>query len=357
MAPVIRELEARADAFETVVCVTAQHREMLDQVLELFQVTPQYDLMLMQRNQHLSKLTARILTSFDPVLREVRPNWVLVQGDTTTSMAASLAAFYHGARLGHVEAGLRTHNKLAPFPEEINRRLTSVLADLHFAPTERARQTLLTEGISPDRVVVTGNTVVDALLWARGQVRLNPPALPTRIVEGIRYKKLILVTGHRRESFGETFEQICLAIRDIVTRHPDLCVVYPAHLNPNVQEPVYRILGSLDRVFLEAPLPYGSFVWLMERSYLILTDSGGIQEEAPSLGKPVLLMRQVTERPEGIEAGCVSLVGVKRSDIVEAVGCMLTDKAAYSRMAQIANPYGDGLAAKRIVSSIREFSN
>jgi UDP-N-acetylglucosamine 2-epimerase (non-hydrolysing) len=353
MAPVIRELKARADAFETVVCVTAQHREMLDQVLELFQVTPQYDLMLMQKNQHLSELTARILTALDPVLREVRPNWVLVQGDTTTSMAASLATFYYqDALLGHVEAGLRTHDKRAPFPEEINRRLTSVLADVHFAPTASARQALKAEGIADDRILVTGNTVVDALLWARDHVRANPPTLPSNVAEGMRGKRLVLVTGHRRESFGAPFEQICLAIRDIVAEHPDVCAVYPVHLNPNVQEPVRKILGSLDRVYLEVPFPYATFVYLMDRAHMILTDSGGIQEEAPSLGKPVLVMRDVTERPEGIEGECAVLVGVQRADIVRACGLILTDESAYARMAKGVNPYGDGLAAKRIVSGI-----
>jgi UDP-N-acetylglucosamine 2-epimerase len=251
-----------------------------------------------------------------------------------------------------VEAGLRTHDKRAPFPEEINRRLTSVLADLHFAPTERARQALRAEGISPDRIVVTGNSVVDALLWAREEVRMNPPVLPPRIADGMKGKRLVLVTGHRRESFGAPFEQICLAIRDIVIKHSDVCIVYPVHLNPKVQAPVRKVLGSLDRVYLEAPLPYASFVYLMDRAHLILTDSGGIQEEAPSLGKPVLVMREVTERPEGIEAECAALVGLKREDIVEACDRVLADQSAYLRMAKRANPYGDGMAAKRIVSAL-----
>ncbi len=356
MAPVIRELRTHRDLFETLVCVTAQHREMLYQALELFQIKPQYDLHLMQENQNLSELTARILLALDPVLRKVQPAWMLVQGDTTTCVAASLAAFYHQRILvGHVEAGLRTHDKHAPYPEEINRRLTTVLADLHFAPTETARRTLLADGISPDRILLTGNTVVDALLWVREKVRMDPPVLPLRITAGIEGKRLVLVTGHRRESFGAPFEQICLAIRDIVNDHPDICVVYPVHLNPNVQEPVRKILGPMDRVYLEPPLPYASFVYLMDRAYLILTDSGGIQEEAPSLCKPVLVMREVTERPEGIEAGCAALVGVRRLEIVEGCDRILRDGEAYSRMVHAANPYGDGKAAKRIVSSIRVF--
>jgi UDP-N-acetylglucosamine 2-epimerase (non-hydrolysing) len=328
---------------------------MLDQVVELFQIKPQYDLDLMCDNQDLSELTAQILTSLKPILDEVRPTWVLVQGDTTTSMAASLATFYHrGALLGHVEAGLRTHNKHAPFPEEINRRMTSVLADLHFSATEGARQALLTEGVSPESILVTGNTVVDALLWVRDTVRANPPVLPSSVADGMRGKRVVLVTGHRRESFGAPFEQICFAIRDIVAKHPDVCVVYPVHLNPNVQEPVRKILGSLDRVHLAAPLPYAAFVYLMDRAHVILTDSGGIQEEAPSLGKPVLVMREVTERPEGIVAECAALVGIKRADIVEACEHVLTDGSVYSRMARGGNPYGDGLAAKRIVSAISD---
>ena len=351
MAPVIRELDARRNTFETVVCVTAQHREMLDQVLELFEIKPQYDLHLMHEDQGLLELTARILTSLNPILDEVRPTWVLVQGDTTTSMAASLATFYHrGALLGHVEAGLRTHDKHAPFPEEINRRLTSVLADVHFAPTARARDALLAEGVADDRIVVTGNTVVDALLWVREHVRANPPALPCNLSDGMRGKRLVVVTGHRRESFGAPFEQICFAIRDIVAKHPDVCVIYPVHLNPNVQEPVRKILGSLERVYLAAPLPYAEFVYLMDRAHVILTDSGGIQEEAPSLGKPVLVMREVTERSEGIGAECAALVGVNRSDIVAACQRILTDDSAYARMVRDANPYGDGLASRRIAS-------
>jgi UDP-N-acetylglucosamine 2-epimerase (non-hydrolysing) len=354
MAPVVKELATRSEEFSHQVCVTAQHREMLDQVLDLFGISPHYDLDIMRGNQNLSEITARILTALDPVLKEVRPDWVLVQGDTTTTMAGSLGAFYNGVRIGHVEAGLRTRNPRAPFPEEINRRITSVVADLHFAPTERSKLALLTEGVSADRIVVTGNTVIDALLWVSETMRSIPPNLPGRALRDIQERRLILVTGHRRESFGFGFEQICRAIREIVRTHPDTCVIYPVHLNPNVQEPVHRILGGIDRVHLLDPLAYASFVWLMEKAYLILTDSGGIQEEAPALGKPVLVMRDVTERPEGVEAGSAVLVGVEQTRIAAGVSRLLRDSDLYRRMSQTKNPYGDGSAAARIVQAIRD---
>lgn len=306
----------------------------------------------MQGNQSLSQLTARVLTSLDPVLREVKPDWILVQGDTTTAMAASLAAFYHGIPVGHIEAGLRTNNKRAPFPEETNRRVTSVIADLHFAPTDRARQALLSEGVPQNKIFVTGNTVIDALLWVRQKVGENPHDIPADLKNIMNDKKMILVTGHRRENFGNTFEQICLAIRDLVSLHADICVVYPVHLNPNVKEPVHRILGNTDRIHLIEPLPYTPFVWLMDHAYLILTDSGGIQEEAPSLGKPVLVMREVTERPEGIDAGCVALVGTDKNKIVESVSNLLRNEEMYKKMSKAKNPYGDGKAAIRIITAL-----
>jgi UDP-N-acetylglucosamine 2-epimerase (non-hydrolysing) len=264
-------------------------------------------------------------------------------------MAASLASFYKEIRVGHIEAGLRTDNKYAPFPEEINRRITSVMADYHFAPTERARQALLGEGVNDARIAVTGNTSIDALLQIKSEISSAPPEIPAGLKEAIRDKRVVLVTGHRRESFGKAFEDICFAIKELVAAHNDICVIYPVHLNPNVQEPVHRILGNLERVQLIAPLSYAPFVWLMAQSYLILTDSGGIQEEAPSLGKPVLVMREVTERPEGIEAGCVKLVGVERINIVKNTTLLLKDEAVYQQMAQTKNPYGDGMAAKKIV--------
>ncbi|MCF6156664.1 MAG: UDP-N-acetylglucosamine 2-epimerase (non-hydrolyzing) [Candidatus Brocadia sp.] len=352
MAPVIKELEKHPDRFRSLVCVTAQHRQMLDQVLDLFGIVPDFDLDLMQENQTLSQLTARVLTSLESVLREVKPDWILVQGDTTTTMAASMAAFYHGIRVGHVEAGLRTNNKHAPFPEEINRRVTSVIADLHFAPTNRARQALLSEGIPQNKICVTGNTVIDALLWVRQEVSKNLPHIPSDLKNALNGKKMILVTGHRRESFGKAFEQICLAIRDLASLHPDVCIVYPVHLNPNVKEPVHRILGNVDRIHLIEPLPYASFVWLMDHAYAILTDSGGIQEEAPSLGKPVFVMREVTERPEGIYAGCVALVGTDKDKIVASVSTLLRNEEMYKAMSEAKNPYGDGKAAARIVEAL-----
>jgi UDP-N-acetylglucosamine 2-epimerase (non-hydrolysing) len=352
MAPVIKELEKHSGEVRSLVCVTAQHRQMLDQVLDLFEITPDFDLNVMRENQTLSQLTSHALSALEAVLSEVKPDWVLVQGDTTTTMVASLAAFYHKIRVGHVEAGLRTKNKYAPFPEEINRRITSAIADLHFAPTETARQALLSENIPESTIIVTGNTVIDALLWIREEIHRNPPDIPDSIKIAIKNKKLILVTGHRRESFGKGFEEICLALKELISKYEDIFVVYPVHLNPNVREPVDRILGNSDRICLIEPLPYAPFVWLMNNAYIILTDSGGIQEEAPSLGKPVLVMREVTERQEGIEAGCVTLVGVERRKIVEGVSDLLFDKKLYNKMAQAGNPYGDGKAAKRIVEAL-----
>jgi UDP-N-acetylglucosamine 2-epimerase (non-hydrolysing) len=349
MAPVIKELWKYPDRFKTIVCVTAQHRQMLDQVLHLFKIVPDHDLNLMQENQTLSQLTAHTLTALDSVFQKVKPDWVLVQGDTTTTMVATLTAFYHKIRVGHIEAGLRTNNKYAPYPEEINRRITSAISDIHFAPTETARRALLSENIPEGAIIVTGNTVVDALLWVRAEIRKNPPAIQEDIKIAIKGRRPILVTGHRRESFGEGFEQICLALKDLVLKHKDICIVYPVHLNPNVKEPVYRILGNSERILLVEPLPYAPFVWLMDNSYMILTDSGGIQEEAPSLGKPVLVMREVTERPEGIQAGCVALVGVDRTKIVEGVSRLLLDNDLYKKMSHAKNPYGDGKAAERIV--------
>lgn len=352
MAPVIKELEKHSLQVQSTVCLTAQHREMLDQVLDLFELEPDYDLNLMQERQDLGDLTSRIISSLTPVLHQSRPDWVLVQGDTTSVMAASLAAFYQKIKVGHVEAGLRTGNKRAPFPEEVHRRITSVIADIHFAPTECAHQALLREGI-PDQVIhVTGNTVIDALLWTRDRVLERPPNLPDGLNSAIHDKRLLLVTGHRRESFGEGLEQICLALRELIRLHPDICLVYPVHLNPSVRATVYPILQGVDRVYLIEPLAYAPFVWLMTKSYLILTDSGGIQEEAPALGKPVLVLREVTERPEGIAAGTASLVGTNRVKIVEQVTDLLSNTELYQRMARATNPYGDGKAAQKVVKAL-----
>jgi UDP-N-acetylglucosamine 2-epimerase (non-hydrolysing) len=350
LAPVIAELKKRPDKFRAIVCVTAQHRQMLDQALEIFGIKPDIDLNIMQPGQTLSELTARSIAALDSVLADIKPDWALVQGDTTTTMAASLACFYRGVRVGHVEAGLRTDNKLSPFPEEINRRLTSVIADFHFAPTERAHRALLNEGISDSLIAVTGNTAIDALLWMEAQIKARPPEIDLELKHAIEGKRIILVTGHRRESFGAAFENICMAIKDLVMNYGDICVVYPVHLNPNVREPVNRILGNLERVHLIEPLAYAPFVWFMDKSYLILTDSGGIQEEAPSLGKPTLVMREVTERPEGIEAGCNKLVGAGRNSVFENVSQLLQDDDKYVEMARVKNPYGDGRAAERIVN-------
>lgn len=352
LAPVILKLRAKSKELRTIVCVTAQHRKMLDQVLELFEIQPDYDLNIMKKNQSLFDVTVSGLKKLEGVLTKEKPDIVLVQGDTTTTFIGSLTAFYAKIPVAHIEAGLRTNNKYAPYPEEINRRITSAIADIHFAPTETARQALLSENIPDGAIIVTGNTVVDALLWVRDEIRKNPPAMQEDIKMAIKGRRLILVTGHRRESFGEGFEQICLALQDLVLKHKDICIVYPVHLNPNVKEPVYRILGNSERILLVEPLPYAPFVWLMDNSYMILTDSGGIQEEAPSLGKPVLVMREVTERPEGIEAGCVALVGVDRKKIVEGVSNLLSDENLYKKMSQAKNPYGDGKAAERIVEAL-----
>lgn len=351
LAPVVLELRSRAE-FQVSVCVTAQHREMLDQVLETFAIRPDYDLGIMRPGQDLFELTARCLTGLRDVLEKEQPAWVVVQGDTTTVLAAALAAFYLGLRVAHVEAGLRTFDKRRPFPEEINRRLASHVADLHFAPTETARRNLRSEGVPDESIFVTGNTVVDALLYVREKYRGRwpaPPGMRALSSKEAPGKRLVLVTGHRRESFGPGFERICEALRRIAER-PDVEVVYPVHLNPNVHGPVFRILGNSPNVQLLEPAPYVPFVGLMESAFLILTDSGGIQEEAPSLGKPVLVMREVTERPEAVEAGTVRLVGTDVERIVSAVGELLDDPAAYQRMSRAHNPYGDGQAAGRIAN-------
>jgi UDP-N-acetylglucosamine 2-epimerase (non-hydrolysing) len=356
MAPLVKGLQAQA-AIETVVCVTAQHREMLDQVLQLFQIEPQHDLDIMQPGQDLTEITARILTGIKPVLQQEKPNLVLVHGDTTTTLAASLAAYYAQAKVGHVEAGLRTGNKWAPFPEEMNRRLSGALADVHYAPTPAAQANLLREGVTDSSIVVTGNTVIDALLAVVQQLRDDRAArqaLDQRFAFLKPGRRLILVTGHRRENFGAGFEHICQALADIAAEHRDVDILYPVHLNPHVRQPVAEILAArkLDNVYLIDPVDYLPFVYLMERSFLIVTDSGGVQEEAPSLGKPVLVMRETTERPEAVEAGTVRLVGTSRQAIVRETRRLLQDPEAYAAMSRAHNPYGDGHAVQRIVNSI-----
>ncbi|AJJ18271.1 MULTISPECIES: non-hydrolyzing UDP-N-acetylglucosamine 2-epimerase [Yersinia] len=355
MAPLVHAL-AKDEAFESRVCVTAQHREMLDQVLRLFEIQPDYDLNIMKPGQGLTEITCRILEGLKPVLAEFKPDVILVHGDTTTTLSTSLAAFYHRIPVGHVEAGLRTGNLYSPWPEEANRQLTGHLAMYHFAPTENSRQNLLREMVPENRIFVTGNTVIDALFWVRDRV-MNNPELRSSLAQRYPFldtsKKMILVTGHRRESFGGGFERICSALAEIALKHPEVQVVYPVHLNPNVSEPVNRILKGIDNIILIDPQDYLPFVYLMNHAYLILTDSGGIQEEAPSLGKPVLVMRDTTERPEAVDSGTVLLVGTNINKIVDAVTRLLTDEAAYHQMTRAHNPYGDGHACQRILEALK----
>lgn len=355
LAPIIHELQRYPDQIACRVCVTAQHREMLDQVLALFQITPDYDLDLMRNNQSPTQVAAAALSKLEPILQSERPDWALVQGDTTTVAVASLAAFYARVKVGHVEAGLRTHDKYQPFPEEINRRVAGVIADMHFAPTEQARQNLLREGIPADWIHVTGNPVIDALYWVADYESENdltdayPPKLKAAL-EPERGARLILVTAHRRENHGRPLENICLALQEIAAHYGDrVHIVYPVHLNPNVQQPVYRLLQDIPNITLLPPLDYLPLVKLMKRAYLVITDSGGIQEEAPGLGIPVLVLRAATERPEAVTAGTVKLVGTDRGRIVSEAMQLLDDDAAYAQMARAVNPYGDGHSARRIV--------
>ncbi|AST67442.1 UDP-N-acetylglucosamine 2-epimerase (non-hydrolyzing) [Kosakonia cowanii] len=355
MAPLVHALAKDPD-FEARVCVTAQHREMLDQVLNLFSIVPDYDLNIMRPGQGLTEITCGILQGLKPILEAFCPDVVLVHGDTTTTIAASLAAFYQRIPVGHVEAGLRTGDLSSPWPEEANRTLTGHLAMYHFAPTENSRHNLRRENVADERIFVTGNTVIDALFWVRDSVMNNPAqyeALAARYPFLDAKKKLVLVTGHRRESFGQGFEQICHALADIAARHDDVQIVYPVHLNPNVSEPVNRILGPVENVFLIEPQDYLPFMWLMNHAWLILTDSGGIQEEAPSLGKPVLVMRDTTERPEAVDAGTVKLVGTDRQCIVDEVTLLLNDNEAWQTMSRAHNPYGDGQACGRILHALK----
>jgi UDP-N-acetylglucosamine 2-epimerase (non-hydrolysing) len=349
MAPLVKELQNKSQ-FEVKVCVTAQHRQMLDQVLELFEITPDFDLDLMRPGQSLTQLTCNILQGMESVFAQFKPDWVLVHGDTSTTLGTSLAAYYQQINVAHVEAGLRTFNLYSPWPEEANRQITSRLASLHFAPTEQARSNLLLEGVCPEQIYVTGNTVIDALLSVSQQLD-EDASLKKRMEAQFPFidagKRLVLVTGHRRENFGVGFESMCLALKDIAADE-SVQVVYPVHLNPKVQEPVNRILDKVTNVHLIAPLDYVPFVYLMKQSYLILTDSGGIQEEAPSLGKPVLVMRDTTERPEALSAGTVILVGTDRSNIVNTTFTLLNDSKVYETMSTSHNPYGDGKASSRI---------
>jgi UDP-N-acetylglucosamine 2-epimerase (non-hydrolysing) len=352
LVPLVLELQSRPGEFNSVVCVTGQHREMLDQVLDAFEITADHDLNLMAPNQTLGQITARATGGLDEVFSKVNPDVAMVQGDTTTAFCGALVGHYHKTKIGHVEAGLRTGNKFSPFPEEINRRLIGRLADLHFPPTAHAKQALLEEGVDPATIFVTGNTVIDTLLLMRDRVTKHAPPEAAPILEATSGKRIVLVTGHRRESHGQGFENICHAIRNVADAHPDTAFVYPVHLNPNVQEPVNRLLGGHDRIHLIRPLSYEPFVWLLNESAIVLTDSGGVQEEAPSFGKPVLVMRDTTERPEGVAAGNAKLVGTSQEKIETQLNELLTNPTAYAAMSEAHNPYGDGTASKQIADAL-----
>lgn len=367
MAPLVKAFQAASDSFRTLVCVTGQHREMLDQVLHIFDIRPDYDLNIMKQGQDLYDVTSRVLLGLREVLKEARPDVVLVHGDTTTSTAAALAAFYAQILVGHVEAGLRTHNIYSPWPEEMNRQLTGRMATWHFAPTPLSRQNLLAENVAEAQITVTGNTVIDALYWVVDRIKHDATLAQQldaelqragydvqRLADG---RKLVLITGHRRENFGDGFIHMCTAIKDLTQRYPQVDFVYPMHLNPNVRKPIHEVFGQdlsgLGNMFFIEPLEYLSFVHLMEKSHIVLTDSGGIQEEAPGLGKPVLVMRDTTERPEALTAGTVKLVGTDYDKIVSAVSTLLDDEAAYQAMSRAVNPYGDGKACGRIVETLK----
>lgn len=355
MAPLVKEFQKNT-LFVTKVCVTAQHREMLDQVLDFFEIIPDFDLNLMKPNQNLHSLTADIILQIKSVLDEYKPDFVYVHGDTTTSMAASIASFYSGIKVCHVEAGLRTFNKNSPFPEEINRQITGRIADFHFSPTKASALNLINEGVKQNEILITGNTVIDALLESAEKVEsiLNDEIEYLKSIINPS-KRIILVTGHRRENHGQGFLDICFTLKKIVENYDSVQIIYPVHLNPNVQKPVYDILEGIPNISLIKPLSYPSFVWLMKKSYLILTDSGGVQEEAPSLGKPVLVMRDNTERPEAVEAGTVILVGTNSDLIYQNVELLLNNENSYQNMSSIQNPYGDGLASKRIVDFMQSY--
>ena len=367
MAPLVKEFQKYSDKFETMVCVTGQHREMLDQVLHIFEIVPDYDLNIMQQGQDLYDVTARVLIGMRDVLKESKPDVVLVHGDTTTSTAAALAAFYQQIPVGHVEAGLRTHNIYSPWPEEMNRQITGRIATYHFAPTPLSKNNLLTEGVTKQQIYVTGNTVIDALYMVVDRIK-NDKTLDANLENQLKQagydvnrltgeKKLLLITGHRRENFGDGFISMCTAIKDLTQKYPEVDFVYPMHLNPNVRKPIHEVFGGdlsdLGNMFFIEPLEYLSFVYLMEKSNIVLTDSGGIQEEAPGLGKPVLVMRDTTERPEALEAGTVKLVGTSYEKIINEVSALLDNQEYYDKMSKAVNPYGDGMACNRIVNILR----
>ena len=366
MAPLVKEFEKHSDEFETIICVTGQHREMLDQVLQIFDIKPNYDLNIMKQQQDLYDVTSRVLLGMRDILKEVQPDVVLVHGDTTTSTASALAAFYQQIPVGHVEAGLRTYNIYSPWPEEMNRQITGRIATYNFSPTPLSKQNLLHEGVKEQSITVTGNTVIDALYWVVDKIK-NDQRLQDELKESLIHagydtgrleggKKLVLITGHRRENFGEGFINMCNAIKDLTLKYPHVDFVYPMHLNPNVRKPIHEVFGedlsNLGNMFFIEPQEYLSFVYMMEKSHIVLTDSGGIQEEAPGLGKPVLVMRDTTERPEALDAGTVKLVGTDYQKIVDSVSILLDDTKEYEKMSKAVNPYGDGLACGRIVEFI-----
>lgn len=361
MAPLVKEFQEYSDIFDTKVCVTAQHREMLDQVLDLFEITPDYDLNIMKRGQDLYDITANVLLGMKEVLDDFKPDVVLVHGDTTTTFATALAAFYQKIKVGHVEAGLRTYDIYSPWPEEANRQITGVLANYHFAPTQRSKENLLQENKEEENILVTGNTVIDALFLTLDKIKSNDKLrkkietdLLNELHKEVLESRFILVTGHRRENFGQGFINICKALHQIAVENPAINIVYPVHLNPNVQKPVKELLSDVENIYLIEPLQYESFVYMMDRSYMIITDSGGVQEEAPSLGKPVLVMRDTTERPEALEAGTVKLVGTDVVKIVKETQKLLDDRSAYESMAQAHNPYGDGKASEKLVDFLKK---
>ena len=363
MAPLCHKLRQQKD-IKTIICITAQHREMLDQALSIFKLTPDIDLNVMKKDQDLFDVTSNILLKMRDILKVEKPDIVLVHGDTTTTFATSLACFYMGIKVGHVEAGLRTHDIQAPFPEEYNRQSTGIVADYHFAPTDLSKQNLLAEGKNKDTIIVTGNTVIDSLHLVLKAIDVDKNKskniilrMNERLLFDWEVARFVLITGHRRENFGQGFLDICEAIKEVAIKNPDVHFVYPVHLNPSVQKPVNEILLGLDNVWLIEPLDYEDFVYLLKQSYLVLTDSGGIQEEAPSLGKPVLVMRDVTERPEAVEAGTVKLVGASKKNIISNIDLLLNDEDQYTKMSQAHNPYGDGKACDRIVKYIRESVN
>lgn len=355
LAPVIKELKRHRNKFITIIGTTAQHRSMLDQILKLFDIVPDIDLNLMKQNQSLADFTSLAMNQLDIIMKKVKPDIVLIQGDTTTALVASVIAFYHKKILVHVEAGLRTYNKYEPFPEEINRKIISTIADIHFTPGNIAKKNLLSEGISEQNIYVTGNTVIDALIEIKNRFKTKIPKFPNELLHKIKKKRLILVTGHRRENFDKGVKELCFALKEIIQKHNDVCIIYPVHLNPNVYTPVHQILKGIDRIYLIDPLPYDAFIYLMNLSFIILSDSGGVQEEAPFFGKPVLVTRNVTERPEAVTEGNSKIIGMRRDSIIKAINELLDDPKQYKKMAVIRNIYGDGKASQRIVKALMEY--